>query len=124
MMLKHAVFVAVIVVVVGALWVFFRPQAPVSVRPAMTETVFELVLAQGKLVSGPAVLRVRQGEKLTVRVSSDNVDELHLHGYDLHARIGPAAAAVLQFTADRTGRFGLELHKAHTELGALEVYPQ
>jgi len=26
--------------------------------------------------------------------------------------------------ADRTGRFGMELHKAHSELGALEVYPQ
>jgi len=124
MMLKRAAFVAVIVVVVGALWVFSRPQAPVSAKPAMTETVFELVLAQGKLVSGPAVLRVRQGEKLAVRVSSDTVDEVHLHGYDLHARISPEAAAVLQFTADRTGRFGLELHKAHRELGALEVYPQ
>ncbi len=110
MMLKRAVFVAVIVLAVGALWVFFRPQAPVSPKPAVTETVFELVLAQGKLISGPAVLRVRQGEKLTVRVSSDTADELHLHG--------------LQFTADRTGRFGLELHKAHRELGALEVYPQ
>jgi len=124
MMLKRAVFVAVIVVVVGALWVFFRPQAPVSAKPDVTETVFELGLAQGKLTSGPAVLRVRQGEKLTVRVSSDTADELHLHGYDLRARVSPEAAAVLQFTADRTGRFGLELHKAHRELGALEVYPQ
>jgi len=124
MMLKRAVLVAVIVLVVAALWVFFRPQAPVSAKPDVTETVFELGLAQGKLTSGPAVLRVRQGEKLTVRVSSDTADELHLHGYDLRARVGPEAAAVLQFTADRTGRFGLELHKAHRELGALEVYPQ
>jgi len=124
MMLKRAVLVAVIVLVVAALWVFFRPQAPVSAKPDVTETVFELGLAQGKLISGPAVLRVRQGEKLTVRVSSDTADELHLHGYDLRARVSPEAAAVLQFTADRTGRFGLELHKAHRELGALEVYPQ
>ena len=124
MMLKRAVLVAVIVLVVAALWVFCRPQAPVSAKPDVTETVFELGLAQGKLTSGPAVLRVRQGEKLTVRVSSDTADELHLHGYDLHARVSPEAAGVLQFTADRTGRFGLELHKARRELGALEVYPQ
>jgi hypothetical protein len=124
MMLKRAAFVAVVALAVWALWVFFRPQAPASAKPAATETVFELVLAQGRLVSGPAVLRVHQGDKLTVRVSSDTADELHLHGYDLHARVSPEAAAVLQFTADRTGRFGLELHKAHRELGALEVYPQ
>jgi len=124
MMLKRAAFVAVIALAVWALWVFFRPQAPASAKPAATETVFELVLAQGRLVSGLAVLRVRQGERLTVRVSSDSADELHLHGYDLRARVSPEAAAVLQFTADRTGRFGLELHKAHRELGALEVYPQ
>ena len=124
MMLKRAAFVAVIALAVWALWVFFRPQAPASAKPAATETVFEIVLAQGRLVSGPAVLRVRQGEKLTVRVSSDTSDELHLHGYDLHARVSPEAPAVLQITADRTGRFGLELHKAHKELGTLEVYPQ
>jgi hypothetical protein len=124
MMLKRAGFVAVIVLVVGALWVFFRPQAPGNAKRAMTETVFELVFVQGKLIAGPAVLRVRQGERLTVRVSSDSADELHLHGYDLRARVSPEAAAVLQFTADRTGRFGLELHKAHRDLGALEVYPQ
>ena len=123
-MLKRAAFIALIVLVVGALWVLFRPQAPLSAKPAVTETVFELVLAQGKLVSGPAVLQVRQGGIITLRVSADAADELHLHGYDLRARVAPQEAAVLRFAADRSGRFGLELHKAHGELAALEVYPQ
>jgi hypothetical protein len=30
----------------------------------------------------------------------------------------------LNFVAKRTGRFGLELHRAELDLGALEVYPR
>ena len=39
-------------------------------------------------------------------------------------RIRAGEPATLEFAATRTGRFELELHKRHTELGALEVYPQ
>jgi len=38
--------------------------------------------------------------------------------------MSPEEVVTLDFTANRTGRFGLELHRAHAELGALEVYPQ
>jgi hypothetical protein len=61
---------------------------------------------------------------VTLNIRSDRRDELHLHGYDLHAQLVPGQIESLQFTADRTGRFGIELHRAHSELGALEVYPQ
>ena len=78
----------------------------------------------GKVTSGPVVLQVHEGEQVILHIRSDRSDELHLHGYDLHAQIRPQETASLQFTATRTGRFGLELHEARTELGALEVYPQ
>jgi hypothetical protein len=86
--------------------------------------VFELVVRNGRLVSGPALIQVHEGQRVILRITSDATDELHLHGYDLHARIRPQETASLEFSANRTGRFGLELHKAHTELGALEVYPR
>ena len=35
-----------------------------------------------------------------------------------------ACQVKLRFMATRTGRFGLELHRAQAELGALEVYPR
>ena len=133
---------------VAALWFFFKPQqselqtperatvtgtntpAAMSVpaaradSPSMHREVFELAIKGGRLVSGQAVLQVHEGEQVTLHIRSDSSDELHLHGYDLHARIRPGETASLQFTADRTGRFGIELHRANTELGALEVYPQ
>jgi hypothetical protein len=36
----------------------------------------------------------------------------------------PGETATLAFTATLTGRFGLEMHRAHIELATLEVYPQ
>jgi hypothetical protein len=146
-MVKQVAFVVVSLVVLAGLWIFFKPQAPdgaktagVAAPPAMgvpaaapgqpagspsvRDDVFELTIKGGKLSSGPAVFQVHQGERVTLNIRSDSRDELHLHGYDLHAQLGPGETTRLQFIADRTGRFGVELHKAHSELGALEVYPQ
>ena len=149
---KSSVFLLAAIVVVAALWFFFKPRsepptlqgpkaagsdAPLAMnvpaeargqaeRGASTGTTeaFELTIKGGRLISGPALMQVHQGEQVTLTIKSDASDELHLHGYDLHARISPGENASLRFTADRTGRFGLELHKAHAELGALEVYPR
>ncbi len=117
------------VLLCAGLWLVFRPPpaAPVAaaaVAPVPAERAFAFVLKDGKRISGPASFRVRQGEQVTLRIESDANDELHLHGYDLKLAIRAGEPATLQFAASRSGRFGLELHKRHTELGALEVYPQ
>jgi hypothetical protein len=98
--------------------------APSPARSSADSRVFELTIKNGRLVAGPAVLRAHEGERITVYIASDSNDELHLHGYDLRTPIKSGSIASLQLTANRTGRFGLELHKAHAEIGALEVYPQ
>jgi hypothetical protein len=126
------------VALLAGLYVYFRPQ-PVRTPPPAEATAppagvsnagtplrmeFELTVADGKLVSGPAVIQVAQGTEVTIRIRSDRADEWHLHGYDLHARIDPNEPAELKFTADKSGRFGYELHGAHLDLGALEVRPE
>jgi len=149
---KPIVFLAAAVAVVVGLWFLFKPpraeltvpgtapvgdahassamgspgnasQAPAAGGPAGTE-VFELVIKSARPVGGPILLQVHEGQQVTLNIRSDSDDELHLHGYDLHAHITPRQIASLQFNANRTGHFGLELHKARTELGALEVYPR
>ena len=147
-MLKPIVFALVTIAVLGLLWAAFKPpphepRAAVSApavpapmaSPASTssgtvaaaapeEKVFTFVVKNRRLVSGSPLMQVREGERVSVRVTTDHQDELHLHGYNLHATVAPEATATLAFVADRTGRFGLEFHKAHMELGALEVYPR
>jgi hypothetical protein len=115
------------VLVCAGLWFVFRPPAaPVAAvaAPVPTEKAVEFVIHDGKRISGPESFRVRQGEHVTLRIESNANDELHLHGYDLKLAIRAGEPATLQFVASRSGRFGLELHKHHSELGALEVYPQ
>jgi heme/copper-type cytochrome/quinol oxidase subunit 2 len=85
---------------------------------------FDIVVQQGKRISGPAVLKVQQGDDVVLQVTTDTADELHLHGYNLLVKLLPNRAATLHFTAKLTGRFTYELHKSDLELGALEVYPR
>jgi hypothetical protein len=130
---------SIAVLVVAALWYAFRPQTPVATTPTPTKVVtspseapapipqekaFAFVVRNGKLFSGPAALQVRQGEHVRLNIESNADDELHLHGYDFKLRIKAGEPATLEFAASRSGRFGLELHKRHSDLGALEVYPQ
>ena len=126
---KPIVFAAAALLLVVALWYVFSPQAserpvPVASNPSQAKDVFDLEIKDGRLASGKSVIQVHRGEQVVLRFKSNTADELHLHGYDLHARITPQETAVLEFSANRTGRFTLELHQAQTELGALEVYPR
>lgn len=86
--------------------------------------VFELVVQKGAKRSGPDVMRVTEGDQVILKIVSDHADELHVHGYDLHAAIKAGTPAVLNFKASRSGRFTLELHHSNIELGALEVQPR
>ena len=82
-------------------------------------------LAKGALVGGPQTLRVLQGKPVRLELLSDVVGELHVHGYDHELPVRPGEPAQLDFTADKAGRFELELHAhgGHVELGVIEVMP-
>jgi hypothetical protein len=99
------------------------PQAATEARSTVEHT-FQFALKKGRVASAPARLEVREGDRVILEIIADSGDELHLHGYDLRLQIVPDREARLAFVANRTGRFGLELHHAHAELGALEVYPR
>lgn len=95
---------------------------PVPAAPAVQ--VFEIAVQKGQRVSGPEVISVPQGTPVTLRVTVDHHDELHLHGYDLTLKLPTNQAAELSFVADRSGRFEYELHHAHAGIGVLEVQPR
>jgi FtsP/CotA-like multicopper oxidase with cupredoxin domain len=137
---RALIFLGAGALLLGGLFLAFRPQtaspppaaavpgpeatAPAAVPAPAQPQVFELTVKSGKLASGPAVIRVTQGDEIVIRVTSDKADELHLHGYDLHVRLSPGAPGELRFTASRSGRFDYELHKTDTGIGALEVQPK
>ena len=94
-----------------------RQAAPPSIKR------FRLEVGEAGLISGPQVIRVRQGEDVEIALVSSIDDELHLHGYDRHLELKAGETAVLALTTNLSGRFEYELHDRHIELGALEVLP-
>lgn len=87
---------------------------------ASTTTVIDFVEAHGARVSGPAMTTVKTGATVTISVSTDVPDELHVHGYDKEAETTEGKATVT-FTADLPGVFDIELHKSDLALGQLTV---
>lgn len=89
----------------------------------------ERQIEKRKLV-GPNVVRVTEGQIVELRWSSDEAVELHLHGYDVVAKVKPGAPGVMGFTAHATGRYPVTIHGhshggGHSEktLLYLEVHP-
>jgi len=74
-------------------------------------------------VEGPTEFTASQGDPVTIVVRADVTDEVHLHGYDLHADVTPNEPARIEFTADVPGVFECELEDAGKLLFRLEITP-
>jgi hypothetical protein len=86
-----------------------------AAQPA--EVVFDLKVEKGRVASDMRLIRVKQGDAVTLRWTSDRPIVLHLHGYDIEARVEPGAIAHMTFTARATGRFPVEEHKPDARAG-------
>ena len=78
-------------------------------------------IANGKITPGPGKVDVPLGEKVTVEVTSDVAEEVHVHGYDEFLDLEPGKITKLTFTADIPGVFGAELEGSGKLLFELQV---
>lgn len=97
--------------------------APAEATPSPTAAArrFEFMIVNG--VADPPLERVsvERGTAVRIVVASDRPDELHLHGYDLRAEVGPDREAVLELRLAEAGLFELELHDSGLVLLQLAV---
>lgn len=77
----------------------------------------------GEPVGGEARIEARAGDEVTIEVTVDEPQELHLHGYDLEQEAAPGAPAVFRFTADLEGVFELESHALERVVAKVVVSP-
>lgn len=105
--LLAAAALALVVAVVVAASGGESPDAPVSERqPTRIE------LRGGEVVGAPAAIEVTKGQRVTIVVSADAPDDIHLHGYDIEREVEPGRPARFSFTANVEGVFELESHVA------------
>ncbi|MCA1693017.1 MAG: hypothetical protein ABR540_11925 [Acidimicrobiales bacterium] len=101
------------------------PAVTPAAGPATSTTAPAAVsfTVSGGSVEGPSRHTVELGDQVFLRVTSDEADELHVHGYDHTAAVGPGKIAELRFPADIPGVFEVELEHSRRRVTTLEVRP-
>jgi len=89
--------------------------------------VLMLSIVNGAVAGAENTVKVRQGDLIEMRWSSDKPMALHLHGYDIEVKVSPQSPAVMSFKAGIPGRFPVEPHGQgpghHRAILYLEVHP-
>lgn len=82
---------------------------------------FNVELAGGRVVGGAPRFEVSIGARVEISVTADLVDEVHLHVYDVTAKVGHGSPAVLPVVASIPGIFEAELHTGGIVVFELQV---
>ena len=106
------------------------PGVGLHAQPAPDTTaprIFQLAIANGRVAAAGDTLRVRRGDAVELRWTSDRPITLHLHGYDIERLVTPEAPSAMAFTARLAGRFPITEHhhggRHERALVYLEVHP-
>ena len=105
-------------------WVALAPLALAAAAASPQSFSVDIVGGHAK---GEDTLKVRQGDEVQVRFTSDRPVVLHLHGYELDAKVTPPATATMTFKATLAGRFPVHEHREgagnHRAVLFIEVHP-
>lgn len=121
---------------INSVWIFMPLllcNLDVSVAQSSEPESFDLAIEDRRLVGDVKTVRVTHGNQIVIRWSSDEVAELHLHGYDVKTKIVPGTVAEMRFNAHATGRYPVTAHGFgektsghghHDTLLHIEIYPK
>lgn len=94
-----------------------------SPQPAAAP-LLKITIANGQVTPTNAVVKAEVGQSITVQVTSDAPDELHVHSTPDHEfEIAAAPNQTFQFTVDVPGSVDVELHKLDKTVGTIQVGP-
>jgi hypothetical protein len=73
---------------------------------------FKLDIKGGEPVGGVQDFKVKKGDQVTIVVTADAHDDIHVHGVDIEKPVEPGKPTTFKFTADTEGIFDIESHVA------------
>ena len=118
-MQRNAIIVVAVVlvafVVIGAFVVFRQTGGGGQNR------TFDLVVKGSTMT--PSSVSAKQGDNITMSITTDKAEEIHLHGFDLTFEGEPGKKVTKSFKADRTCECEIEIEDTSTHLGSLTVSP-
>jgi hypothetical protein len=95
--------------------------APTGRTAAAEGRRIEVTMSGGQVSGDTGRVQVTQGEQVSLVITSDVADEVHVHGYELEQELAPGTPTTLTFDATVPGVFEVELHEAGTLLLTLQV---
>ena len=70
-----------------------------------------------------AAIAIGAGEDVRFKVSSDQAEEIHVHGYDLAQTVPAGGTVEFDFPADLEGIYEVELEELGVQIAELRVEP-
>ena len=99
------------------------PGADATETPTQTATATPKpqppLLRAGKVTE----IEVKEGQTVRFRVTSDEDEEIHVHGYDIEEEVPAGETINVSFPATITGIFEIEFHHSEEQIGSLRVDP-
>ena len=95
------------------------PQETETPTPTPTAEPVPLLKA-GKVTR----LEFKEGDRIKFRVTSEEDEEVHVHGYDIARDIGAGETISMSFKATIEGIFEIEFEHAKEQIGELRVEPK
>ncbi|RUP06572.1 MAG: hypothetical protein EKK34_03830 [Mycobacterium sp.] len=92
-----------------------------AVGPGLT---IEVTIANGQVNPTNATLQARVKEQITLKITSDVTDELHVHSVPDHKfEIAAAPNQTFQFSVDVPGNVDVELHHLKRTIATIQIQP-
>jgi len=86
--------------------------------------VVAVTIAKGQVTPTNATLQAKVGQQITLRVTSDATDELHVHSTPDHKfQVAAAPNQTFRFSVDVPGNVEVELHHLDRTIATIQVQP-
>ncbi|MDQ2630636.1 MAG: hypothetical protein M3Y75_06640 [Actinomycetota bacterium] len=82
-----------------------------------------IVVRNGEPVDGVQELEFDAGDEVRFRVSSDEAEEIHVHGYDLAKDVPAGGTIEFAFPAELEGIYEVELEQQAVQIAELQINP-
>ncbi|MCV7260323.1 hypothetical protein [Mycobacterium shimoidei] len=124
MALRHALIAAAAAVLSYGLVACGAASNPGSTANNDAAVVVDVTIAHGSVTPTNATLEAKVHQPITVRVTSDATDELHVHSVPDHKfQVAAAPDQTFQFSVEVPGKVDVELHHLNKTIATIQVRP-
>ncbi len=114
----------ILAAVVGVIAIAVAGCGGASKAPSGSGLTVDITIAHGQVTPANATLQATVRQPITLRVTSDVTDELHVHSVPDHKfEVAAAPNQTFQFSVDVPGSVDIELHHLDRTVATVHVHP-